>query len=381
MSNQKNINNDIELLVGGQQAFPAILDEIRAAQHSIHICMFVWRDDDIGRTIAEELFEAADRGVKINIVKDRNGLFCEYSEEDQSSFFHKLLSPIEIFKINIMKILYQPELLFKPFSRKNEELLNKIKGHPNITVDSEEYRMDHSKYYIFDEKTIIMGGINIEDKENGADIHGTHYIDYMVKIKNEEAVQELHEKLKNGPGNGDSLFALNVPGYKESGIIQAYLKMIDDTSQELSIIMSYLMPIKEITDALKRALDRGVKIRLLIPEKANYLNDSNRYTAMVLYDYANKNGYDFRIYMSEKMTHIKAMISENTISIGSANLTGRSLWKQGELNLFTQNDDSDFARSVKENFETIFADSMQVKNTQQLKHSKLVVLMEKFEMS
>jgi hypothetical protein len=42
---------------------------------------------------------------------------------------------------------------------------------------------------------------------------------------------------------------------------------------------------------------------------------------------------------------------------------------------------SDFARSVKENFETIFADSMQVKNTQQLKHSKLVVLMEKFEMS
>ena len=62
---------------------------MREARESIYINMFIWRDDVIGNTIARELLEAADRGVKVEIVKDRYGILCEYSEEDQSSFFHK----------------------------------------------------------------------------------------------------------------------------------------------------------------------------------------------------------------------------------------------------------------------------------------------------
>ncbi len=382
MNKQKNSKTKMELLVTGKEAFPVILEEIRNAEKSIYIDMFVWRDDDIGRKIATELLQAADRGVKVDIIKDRNGIFFEYSEEDQSSFFHKDPSLIDIIEINCMKIMYQPQLLGKPFLFKDEELLNRMKTHPNINIKSEEYRKDHSKFFIFDEKIVILGGINVEDKENGADISGRQYIDFMIRITGEEAAAELSKALRNEPGSRDGLFGLNIPGVKDDlGIGKRYLELIDNAKRELSIIMSYIMPVKEIMNALKKALDRGVKVRLLFPEKANYTNDSNRASALELYKYAKKNGRDLEIYMSDDMTHVKAMVSENTISIGSANISSKSMNKQGELNVFVDNDGSDFAKAVKESFEKIFANATPVKNPQQLKYSKLVALMEKIVMS
>ena len=87
--NKINHGNKISLLIGGKQAFPVILQEIRNCRESIYICMFVWREDRIGKQIARELLLAADRGVKIVIDKDRYGILCECSEENRNSLFHK----------------------------------------------------------------------------------------------------------------------------------------------------------------------------------------------------------------------------------------------------------------------------------------------------
>ena len=372
----------MELLIGGKQAFPVILDEIGNAQRSIYINMFVWRDDVIGNDIARALLNAADRGVKIDIIKDRYGILYEYSEEDQSSFFHKDPNLMDIIRINAMKFIYQPQLLFRPSSRKDDGLLNKMIQHPNIRIKSDEYILDHSKYYIFDDRIIITGGINVEDKENGADINGNEYIDYMVKIADEKAVVELKKALNNDTESRNGLFGLNIPGIKDAyGIRKRYLDLINDSEKELSIIMSYTMPIKDVLDALKRALKRGVKIRILFPEKSNYLNDANRESAMKLYDYAKKNSCDLKIYMSGRMTHIKSLMSDKTISIGSANITGKSLGSQGELNVFVPNDGSEFAKSVKESFDEIFDSATLIKERKQLKYRKLISLMESSVMS
>ena len=210
--NKINHGNKISLLIGGKQAFPVILQEIRNCRESIYICMFVWREDCIGKQIARELLLAADRGVKIVIDKDRYGILCECSEENRNSLFHK--DPVfkDIVGINIFKVLYQPGNLFKSSSKQEDELLRQMKKHPNITIRSEEYRLDHSKYFIFDEKIIIAGGINIEDKENGADVHGTEYVDYMLRIDDPDAVVQLHKAMNNEPGSGNGMFGLNIPG-------------------------------------------------------------------------------------------------------------------------------------------------------------------------
>ena len=82
-SKNKNI---ITLLETGRRAFPEIIDQIRNAKKEIIVHMFIWREDEIGLKIAEELLKAADRGVSITIEKDRYGLLLEYAEESQRSF-------------------------------------------------------------------------------------------------------------------------------------------------------------------------------------------------------------------------------------------------------------------------------------------------------
>ena len=47
-------------------------------------------------------------------------------------------------------------------------------------IKKDTFKADHSKYYIIDD-TLILGGINIEDKENGSDRQGREYQDYMIK--------------------------------------------------------------------------------------------------------------------------------------------------------------------------------------------------------
>ena len=72
---------DLTLLVDGREAFPEILRCISAAERSIRINMFIWRDDEIGNAIAAELLSAAERGVRVDITVDRYGVVLEKAEE------------------------------------------------------------------------------------------------------------------------------------------------------------------------------------------------------------------------------------------------------------------------------------------------------------
>ena len=71
-------------------------------------------------------------------------------------------------------------------------------NHPNIEVSKDVFKADHSKYYIFDDDIVIMGGVNIEDKENGKDMQNRQYQDYMIKLEGKEHVKTFLTKLETG---------------------------------------------------------------------------------------------------------------------------------------------------------------------------------------
>ena len=98
--------NDIELLIDGKNAFPSILECINNATKNIRINMFIWRDDEIGNKIGEAVLNAANRGVKVYISKDRYGVVLEKSEETKKSFFHKTQTLSEKIKINTLELIY-----------------------------------------------------------------------------------------------------------------------------------------------------------------------------------------------------------------------------------------------------------------------------------
>ena len=65
--------NAIDVLLNGDEIFPAMLDAIRQAQHSIHLLTYIYWQGAIARRFAEELGAASARGVQVRLLVDAVG--------------------------------------------------------------------------------------------------------------------------------------------------------------------------------------------------------------------------------------------------------------------------------------------------------------------
>jgi cardiolipin synthase len=65
--------NRVELLVHGDQAFPAMLEAIAAARHSISLSTYIFDRDEAGLTFARALGDAVRRGVEVRVLIDATG--------------------------------------------------------------------------------------------------------------------------------------------------------------------------------------------------------------------------------------------------------------------------------------------------------------------
>ena len=375
------MNDTVILLRDGAEAFPEILSCIRAAEQSIEVNMFIWRDDQIGRRVAEELLKAADRGVRIRIVKDRYGVICEYCEEAQRSLFHPYLSLSERVSVRALELFYNRDLLGLERAGEQSPLLNKLLQHPNFCIRSDSRRYDHSKYYIFDEKILILGGINIEDKEDGMDRAGRHYRDFMVELVGENFVTSFRGRQNGLLSEESACFALNVKDpVRLFEIKQRYIDLIRDAAQELTIVMAYLTPFRPIMAAIRDAARRGVRIRILIPRHANFMDDLNRHTASQLLRFAEKTHADLKIYLSPDMVHAKALMSEKSIIVGSCNITRNAFHTLSELNYEAARDDSKFAADMQYSISGLFQNACQARTVQDLKYRRWKLLLERIMM-
>ena len=372
------MTNDAELLRDGENAFPEIVSRIRSAERSVEINMFIWRDDEIGRTLAAELLRAADRGVRVSIVKDRYGVSCEYGEEAQRSLFHPRISPGERAAVWALEFLYNRDLLGREHAGRPSPLLDELKRHPNVTLQAEEKRYDHSKYFIFDDKIVILGGVNIEDKENGADRAGRRYRDYMVKLCGGRYVSALRARLRGELSDGSGMFAVNIKRPKRVFEIEdRYLKLIGAAEEELTILMAYMAPVRSVMRALEDAARRGVRIRLLLPARANFIDDLNHAAAARLLRLADKYGANIKIFLSPDMTHTKLLMSEKRISVGSCNIMRNAFHTLNELNYEAPNDDSPFAAAVRESVKELIADAAEVRGAGEIRYRRGMALLER----
>ena len=165
------LKENMTLLINGENAFPEIIRCIESAKKSVAINMFIWRDDKIGNRMAEAVLNAANKGVKVHISVDRYGVVLEKCEESKRSFFHKQQSLIEKIKICALEMVYPKNGRAGKVEDVYTLMYQQIVEHPNIEVCADAFKADHSKWYIIDDEILFLGGINIEDKENGCDIN------------------------------------------------------------------------------------------------------------------------------------------------------------------------------------------------------------------
>ncbi|HEY4186927.1 MAG TPA: phosphatidylserine/phosphatidylglycerophosphate/cardiolipin synthase family protein [Polyangia bacterium] len=360
---------DIGLLAGGEIAFDRILRRIDEARGTIHVRCFNWRDDETGGTVAQALLRAAERGVKITILKDRVGMHYEYLEGANQSFFHKRIA---------LRVRLQTWFLMAAYGRWGSlrqhpsPHADAMLQHPNITVRRDDKRFDHSKLWVFDDEVVILGGMGIGDDSRWANV------DFMVELTGPEAATRLADRYEGRvPFDAQRPFDYLLHSFSagpdaDDSLREQRLRLIAGAQKRLTIEMAYLGD-RACALAMVEAVNRGVLVTLLTSARANVLGDLNLRTCHNILR-RTRNAENLRVFLHPRMVHGKAIVVDGErVDIGSANFTRLSHGGYEEVNLYCQ--DRAFALSVEAAIEKDIEDSQPARHP--VPHSPVNALIER----
>ena len=131
-------------LADALESFAARVLLVRAAERTLDVQYYIWRDDLTGNLLLNALREAAERGVRVRLLLDDNGVAMDA----------KLLALDRHPGIEVR--------LFNPFSVRQPKAL----GY--LTHFSRANRRMHNKALIADSQAAIVGGRNVGDEYFGA---------------------------------------------------------------------------------------------------------------------------------------------------------------------------------------------------------------------
>ena len=289
--------SQLELLVDGEEAFDEILEAIDGARSSIVVQIFIWKDDTIGRRIVSRLKAAADRGVKVTVRKDVLGTFFEFGDMVKGK-----MSPV--------------------FTQAG------LRGYENIDVDVDVFAdTDHSKYFIVDDRIAIFGGMNISEE------YYSKWHDYMVLIRSRQWTTSFKDAvMKSLPWPDPSPFVVAVNDRRATEIRTALIQMIDNARKSLIIEHAYFSDGK-IIDAVRRAVRRGITVEIILPKAPDTHGYANMATINRLLDSGSET--NLSVFLYPHMSHAKVVLTDGEIAtVGSANLTPRSMRTSREVTLF-----------------------------------------------
>ena len=333
-----------ELLAGGKVAYQRILSQIDRARHSIMVRCFEWRDDDAGRSIARALLAAADRGVKVSILKDRIGGYYEHLEATKQSFFHKKIGLHARVQLFFLMTFYGR---WGSLQQSPSELSAALLAHPKVAFVTEK-RFDHAKLYQFDDETVILGGMGI-----GNDFRDVN-VDFMVEITGGDAAERLTDRYEGrasfDPDRTFDYLLHSFRGAARTGesLSAQRLDLIAGVRERLTIAMAYLGD-PGPTDALVDAVKRGVSVTLLTAARANVGGDLNLAACAELLRRTGSPD-NLRLVLHPRMVHGKAIVGDGEwVDLGSTNFTRLSHGGYEEVDVFCR--DRLFARSVEQAIE------------------------------
>jgi len=364
------------LLINGREAFPLIINRIQNAKEEIIISMFIWRDDSIGNKIAEEVINAAERGVRVSITKDKVGSIFEKEEENKESFFHKHFDIKTYLNQKVLSILYFGYLDERTNRLENPKLLQML-THPRISLNIDKLRYDHSKYYLIDGKYLILGGINIEDKEIFYDKKNRKYSDYMVEITSKDDIVQFQDTVVNRKhGNYSSLktFWINNRDFKVFEIKENLFELFDRAETSIDIEMAYWGD-NDVTNKVIEVANKGIDISIITSRDANLQND---YNMKVMSSILERTNNDVKVYLSKRMVHSKLLcIDKSILFFGSANFNSQGMEKVSELNVLIENDMKVIKKWLAARTEHL-QECSSIMDYRELKYNKVFSFLERF---
>jgi len=319
--------NKVELLVDGPTTYRSMFAAIENAKDHINMETFIIENDEIGKKFSDLLIYKQRNGVQVNLIYDSVGCLSTSKE-----FFASLKES----GVNVLE--------FNP--------INPLIARKGWQVN----HRDHRKLLIVDGQIAFVGGINISSvyssgsfgKSNSTK-DTTPWRDTHLRVAGpvvsefQKLFMTTWQEQKGAPlapkkyfpqptnqGNEVVRAIGSTPDEPYSQIYATLLSAINSAETQILLTNAYFVPDPQLLAALKEAVQRGVDVRLLLPEKTD--------SALVFY--ASRSYYDellsagVKIYVrQDALLHAKTALIDGVWStIGSTNLDWRSFLNNQEIN-------------------------------------------------
>lgn len=332
-------DNRVVLLKSGKEKFDDMLAAISQAKHYVHLEYFNFRNDSIGNALFTLLAHKAKEGVRVRALFDYFG--------NKSN--NRPLKKHDLNKIRSAGI--------------------EIYGFDPIVFPwiNHALHRDHRKIVIIDGELVYTGGMNVADYYIKGKPEFGEWRDMHMRIEGEavsvyeEIFNDMWEKTTGRFVQPDSLLLADMAhdrsdfqglkqdttptaGKKLIGVVdrvpkirpqimrEAYCEAIDNAQVQIQIVNPYFTLIRSVRKALNRALDRGIKVEIMVSTKSDVklIPDIVAYNVHKLM----KRGADIYFYETG-FHHTKVMMVDSLFcTVGSANLNSRSLTFDYEVNAF-----------------------------------------------
>ncbi len=334
----------VRLLKNGAEAFPAMFSAMDRAASSIAFEMYIFSDDDTGREFREHLVNAAVRGVQVRVLVDSWG-----SWNLPDSFWDGLRAAGGMVR------------WFHPLTRRGFLPFR-----------------NHRKLLLVDDLTAYLGGLNIADEYFRGEEGRPPWRDNMLEIAGPEVsrlrrsfsrmwviadtplrrlIQVLRrDRAVRGDAAGAVRFLESGPENPVRPVRGAYRQVVQDAVTNIDLAMGYFYPHGSMLRTLKRAVRRGVRVRLLVPLHTDV--PISRWAARGLYGRLLRAGVEVWEY-TPSMMHSKLAIADDIVVAGSANLDIRS----GRINyeLVAIVADAELAAQARADFEDDLKQSVRIR--------------------
>jgi cardiolipin synthase len=313
--------NSFELITDGTQAYRRMIKQIEEAKSTIDICTYVFEFDSMTRSLLDALTMKAKQGVRVRLLLDLVGSFAANFNQKG---FKKL-------KEAGGEVAFFTPLLKRPFQ-----------NYINLR--------NHRKIYLFDQATLLSGGMNLSNEYMG-EADGTvrwedlmyclkgpsvghfyyvFYNDWVYATKEEEVINIKEIKVHEG----DSRIQVvpSGPDIPTDALYEVLLNAIYNAKERIWIVTPYFVPDENMIQALIIAHHKGVDIKLITPKDSDHLlADLGR--SPYMRELA-EIGADVVLYEGA-MLHAKAILFDNVGGmVGSVNLDNRSLFLNYEVVTF-----------------------------------------------
>jgi cardiolipin synthase len=333
--------NRVEVFFRGQDAFTSMLAAVDAARTEVLLEAYIFKDDEVGRTFATHLTEAARRGVTVRVLADGIGSF-----ETRRGFW------------TFLRANGVDARLFHPIG---------------LPLKALKFR-DHRKILVTDRTVSFTGGMNIGE-EYGSSLLPVERVwrDTHARVEGPAAHQMAVvfeegwkragggaiglRSIEGAPGRGVPVLILDSrPGRGVRETASVLAAIIGAARRRVWITMAYFAPRTRGVGILSRAAARGVDVRLILPGKTDL--EIVRHAGHGFYADLLQRGVRIFEYQPA-ILHAKTLVADGLVSvIGSTNFDFRSFEMNAECNFVIK--DAETGGRMERQYEDDVAKSQEV---------------------